>query len=86
MDQELRGPECETSIWSKCRGVERNPAKVSRAWVFRGTRVPVSALLANLRAGATVPDFLEWFPGVDREQVDEVLKAFEDTVVYGVHS
>jgi uncharacterized protein (DUF433 family) len=42
--------------------------------VFRGTRVPVSALFANLEGGATVEEFLEWFPGVSREQVNGVLE------------
>jgi uncharacterized protein (DUF433 family) len=53
--------------------VERSPEILSGAWRFRGTRVPVAALFENLRDGATVADFLAWFPGVTREQVDEVL-------------
>jgi uncharacterized protein (DUF433 family) len=60
--------------WSTCKAVERDPQKVSGAWVFRGTRVPVSALFENLEGGATVNQFLEWFPGVAREQVDAVLE------------
>ena len=59
--------------WENCSAVERNPKKVSGAWVFRGTRVPVAALFENLRDGATIDDFLEWFPGVERAQVEEVL-------------
>jgi len=59
--------------WSVCPAVERNPAKVSGAWVFRGTRVPVIALFENLEGGAGIDDFLEWFPGVTREQVQAVL-------------
>lgn len=60
--------------WSACAAVERHPEKVSGAWVFRRTRVPVSALFTNLRSGATVDDFLEWFPGASREQVQAVLE------------
>jgi len=60
--------------WSTCSVVERHPGKVSGAWVFRGTRVPVSALFANLEGGATVEEFMEWFPGVSREQVNAVLE------------
>ncbi len=56
--------------------VERMPGKVSGAWLFRGTRVPVLALFENLEAGATVDDFLQWFQGVTREQVEAVLKQF----------
>ena len=54
--------------------MERDPAKLSGAWVFRGTRVPVSALFENLEGGATVEQFLSWFPGITRQQVDGVLE------------
>jgi uncharacterized protein (DUF433 family) len=54
--------------------VERVPGKVSGAWVFQNTRVPVRALLENIEDGATVNDFLAWFPGVTREQVEAVLE------------
>jgi uncharacterized protein (DUF433 family) len=60
--------------WTTCSAVERNPEKLSGTWVFRGTRVPVSALFANIEGGATVDEFLEWFPGVSREQVNLVLE------------
>ena len=60
--------------WNECPAVERIPEKVSGSWLFKGTRVPVSALFENLRDGATVNDFLEWFPGVAREQVETVLQ------------
>src|ERR1035437_6723813 len=60
--------------WTTCGVVERHTGRVSGAWVFRGTRVPVSALFANLEGGATVEEFLEWFPGVMREQVNGVLE------------
>ena len=59
--------------WNQCSAVERLPGKVSGAWLFRGTRVPVKALLENLEDGATVNEFLEWFPGVTPAQVQEVL-------------
>ena len=60
--------------WSTCAAVERDPEKVSGSWVFCGTRVPVVALFENLEGGASVEDFLSWFPGVTREQVEAVLK------------
>lgn len=60
--------------WSKCAAVERDPQKLGGAWVFRGTRVPVSALFENVEGGATVDQFLQWFPGVTRAQVDAVLE------------
>jgi uncharacterized protein (DUF433 family) len=60
--------------WSSFKAVERSPGVVSGAWVFRGTRVPVSALFENIEGGATVEQFLEWFPGVTHQQVDDVLE------------
>jgi uncharacterized protein (DUF433 family) len=60
--------------------VERVPGKVSGAWLFKGTRVPVKALFENLEDGARVDDFLEWFPGVTREQVELVLRHAEQSL------
>ena len=60
--------------WTTCQAVERDPERVSGAWVFRGTRVPVSALFENLEGGATLDQFLEWFPGVARAQAEAVLE------------
>ncbi len=60
--------------WTQCSAVERVPGKVSGAWVFRGTRVPVVALFDNFEDGATVTQFVEWFPGVSRDQVEAVLE------------
>ena len=54
--------------------IERNPAMVSGEWVFRGTRVPLTALFENLKDGASIDEFLEWFPGVKR---DQALAVFE---------
>ena len=60
--------------WSSCSAVERATGKVGGAWVFRGTRVPVKALFENLESGARVDEFLAWFPGVTRGQVEAVLE------------
>lgn len=59
--------------WGNVDAVERSADTVSGAWVFRATRVPVAALFENLRDGATIEEFLAWFPGVTREQVAAVL-------------
>ena len=59
--------------WDACPAIERDPSIVSGAWVFRGTRVPVYTLFENLKDGATIEQFLEWFPGVGREQLLSVL-------------
>ena len=66
--------------WTQCQAVERTPGKVSGAWLFKGTRVPVRALFENLEDGARVEDFLEWFPGVAREQVTAVLRYAEESL------
>ncbi len=66
--------------WNKCAAVERIAGKVSGAWLFKGTRVPVTALFENLEDGATVDNFLEWFPGVTREQVEAVLEHAEKSL------
>ena len=60
--------------WSTCPAVERDPARVSGAWLFRGTRVPVAALFENLEDDASVHQFVEWFPGVSIEQARTVLE------------
>ena len=60
--------------WSTCTAVERDPDKVSGAWVFANTRVPVVALFENLESGASIDDFLQWFPGVTSDQVESVLR------------
>lgn len=59
--------------WSQCPAVESVPGRLSGAWVFRNTRMPVSAVFENLEAGATVDEISEWF-SISKEQVIEVLK------------
>jgi uncharacterized protein (DUF433 family) len=59
--------------WSQCPAVESIPGKVSGAWVFKGTRMPVSLVFENLEAGATIGDIMEWFH-LTREQIVAVLE------------
>jgi len=59
--------------WSQCPVVESVPGRLNGAWVFRDTRMPVSAVFENLEAGATVDEIAEWFD-VSKEQVIEVLQ------------
>jgi len=61
-----------TLDWSQCPAVESIPGKVSGAWVFRGTRLPVSAIFENLEAGASIQEIAEWFD-IKPEQIKEVL-------------
>jgi uncharacterized protein (DUF433 family) len=64
--------------WSQCPAVERSPDKVSGEWLFKATRIPIRALFENLEAGAQVDDFLEWFSGVTRAQVEQVIAFVQD--------
>ena len=59
--------------WNTCPAVECNPRKISGVWAFSGTRVPVYALFENIESGATVKQFLEWYPEVKDWQVAAVL-------------
>jgi uncharacterized protein (DUF433 family) len=58
--------------------LERCSDKVSGAWVFHGTRVPVAAFFDNLKDGASIDQFLEWFPGVTRAQVEALLAELQE--------
>ena len=57
--------------WSQCPAVESIPGKVSGAWVFRGTRVPVAAIFENLKS-SSIEEILENFH-VTLEQIQIVL-------------
>jgi uncharacterized protein (DUF433 family) len=59
--------------WTQCPAVESVPGKVSGAWVLKDTRMPVSAIFKNLEAGASIDEIMEWFNGLDRAQVQEVI-------------
>jgi uncharacterized protein (DUF433 family) len=71
---EKKGSIVASLDWSKCPAVESVPGKVSGAWVLKGTRMPVSAIFENLEAGANIDDIMEWFDGLDREQVKAVIE------------
>lgn len=57
--------------WSQCPAVESVPGKVSGAWVFRGTRMPVATVFENLE-DMSVEEFMEQFD-VTHEQISAVL-------------
>jgi uncharacterized protein (DUF433 family) len=58
--------------WSQCPAVGSVPGKVSGAWVFRGTRMPVVTVFENLQDGMSIDEIMEQFD-VTREQVTAVL-------------
>jgi uncharacterized protein (DUF433 family) len=59
--------------WSQCPAVESVPGRLGGAWVFRDTRMPVSAVFDNLEAGASIDDIIEQFD-ITREQINAVLE------------
>ena len=60
--------------WSQCPAVESVPGKLSGAWVFKDTRMPVSAVFENLEDGVTIDELVELYSGLNREQVKAVLE------------
>jgi uncharacterized protein (DUF433 family) len=59
--------------WSQCPAVESIPGKVSGAWVFKDTRMPVSIVFENFEAGASIGEIMEWFH-LSREQIVAVIE------------
>ena len=72
--QARKNPYIINNEWHLCTSVESHSGLLSGAWVFRGTRVPISALFENLRDGLTVNEFVNLYPGVDLIDVTKVLK------------
>lgn len=62
-----------TLDWSQCPAVESVPGRVSGAWVFKNTRLPVATIFENLEAGSPIEEIIEQFR-VSREQINEVLE------------
>ncbi|AFM12342.1 DUF433 domain-containing protein [Turneriella parva] len=60
--------------WLQCSVVVSEPGVLSGAYHFKGTRVPIEALFANLADGSTIDEFLTWFPGVSRQDAEAVLR------------
>ncbi len=62
-----------TLDWSQCPAVESIPGKVSGAWLFKDTRMPVSIVFENLEAGASISEIMDWFH-LSREQIAAVIE------------
>ncbi len=50
-----------------------HPQVISGAVRFKGTRVPVQALIDTLDDGEGIEAFLDGYPGVSREQAEAVI-------------
>jgi uncharacterized protein (DUF433 family) len=71
--------------WSQCDAIESVPGKVSGAWVFKGTRMPVQTVFANLEAGMSIHETTEDFD-VKAEEIEAVVhfitKSLENEPAY----
>ena len=63
----------EIPDWDDCPVVERIAGKVSGAWIFVRSRLPLYVLYANLAGGATIEEFVDWYGGVEERMVAAVL-------------
>ena len=61
-----------TLDWSQCPAVESVPGRVSGAWVFKDTRLPISVIFENLEYGSSIEEIMENYR-VTREQIQAVL-------------
>ena len=89
MGSPVAGPPIRSQAdlgWAGCAAVERDPLRVSGAWVFRGTRIPVAALFENLEDGVSLTEFIEIFPGATQEQARLVLEQSARSTVAAVAS
>jgi uncharacterized protein (DUF433 family) len=59
--------------WSQCEAVESVPGKLGGAWVFRGTRIPVSVVFENMDDGLTISEIVALYEGLLLENVHAVL-------------
>ena len=62
-----------TLDWSQCSAVESVPGRLSGAWVFRDTRMPVSSIFENLEYGSSIDEIVEQY-NVTAEQIQAVLE------------
>ncbi len=61
--------------------IESSPDVLGGTQVFKGTRVPVQALIDHLEAGDTLDAFLDQFPTVKREQAIAALELAKQVLI-----
>jgi uncharacterized protein (DUF433 family) len=67
------GSEAKMTDWQRCDVVERIPGKVSGAWLVKGTRIPVDAVLANAD-GYTPEQIAMMFEGLSADDARQVIE------------
>ena len=60
--------------WSRCEDVERDSARLSGAWVVRGTRVQADAVIENAQDGYTAEEIADIFPGLPVERIRRIIR------------
>jgi uncharacterized protein (DUF433 family) len=63
-----------------------DPDRMSGAPCFKGTRVPIQALIDHIEGNSTLDDFLEGFPSVSREQAIQFIELAKDNLIACVSS
>jgi uncharacterized protein (DUF433 family) len=63
-----------------------DPERVSGTPCFKGTRVPVQALLDYIEGGSTIDEFFEDYPSVTRGQVTQFLELAKEQLIECVSS
>ena len=71
--------------WEVCSALESVPGKLGGAWVFRGTRVPVTAILSNL-SEMSISEIEEDFPTVKHEQIIGLLDFIAQSAEQAEHA
>jgi len=72
--------------WSQCPLVESDPRRVHGAWVFHGTRLPVATVFECLAKDATIDDIIEWYGGVTREEIEQVIRFVAESLEAPAHA
>ena len=72
--------------WSQCSAVESDPQRVHGAWVLRGTRLPISIVFECLGKGASIDDIIEWYGGVTRDQIEQVINFVAESLQEPAHA
>ena len=72
--------------WSRCPVVESDPRRVHGAWVFRNTRLPVAIVFECLAKGASIDDIIQWYGGVTRKQIEQVIDFVADSLQEPAHA
>lgn len=70
---EKEGTTMANPDWSQCPAVESVPGRLSGAWVFRDTRMPVASIFENLEYGSSIEEIIEQYD-VSREQIQAVIE------------